>query len=245
MMNVDDEIVVGDSGEGVAAAVGVDGGVHEGTNEIGPVGAAAVDGKGRSRATGGSVETAGADKVISEGGIAKTTVGVLLVALKPELVDEAKYYGIDDTENLKVAKLREALVVMSLKSTISSASVVAAVPTEGFWLEALNKYAQGVNHSATASVLASTPIRQSRSILMAVLDDEDSVDAIMSAVLGAERSRALLLGRGSQDVEQSRLQFSVRLRDAEQPRLQLRSGSVSGKRFFGGTSAADKEASAG
>jgi len=80
---------------------------------------------------------------------------------------------------------------------------------------------------------------------MAVLDDEDSVDAIMPAVLGAERSRALLLGRGSQDVEQSRLQFSVRSRDAEQPRLQLRSGSVSGKRFFGGTSAADKEASAG
>jgi hypothetical protein len=45
-------------------------------------------------------------------------------------------------------------------------------------------------------------------------------------------------------VVQSRLQFSVRSRDAEQPRLQLRSGSVSGQRFFSGTSAADEEASA-
>ena len=215
MKNVDDEIVVGDSGEGVAAAVGRDGGVLEGTNDIGPVGAAAVDGGGRSRATGGSDETAGADEVISEGGIEKMTVGKLLVALKPELVDEAMlFYGIVDPVNLKVAELREALVVMSVKSEVSSASV----PTEGSWLEALNKYAQGVNHSATASVLGCTPTRQSRSILMAVLDDEDSADAIMSAVLGGSR-------------------------DAEQSRLQLRSESVSGLRFFGGTSAADEEAS--
>ena len=120
MKNADDGIVVGDSGEGVAVAVGVDGGVPEGTNESGSVGAAAVDGGGRSRATGGSDETAGVDTVISEGGIAKMAVGKLLVALKPELVDEARsfYGGIVDPENMKVAELREALVVMSVKSEV-------------------------------------------------------------------------------------------------------------------------------
>jgi hypothetical protein len=129
----------------------VDGGVLEGANDIGPVGAAAVDGGARFKATGGSDETAGADEVIGKGGIAKITdggsgaeadvknvaagggVAMSLVDIvsdktkRPELEAEARRIGIPGAKEIPTkGDLVAAIVNARSNERIETAAAVSA-----------------------------------------------------------------------------------------------------------------------
>jgi hypothetical protein len=122
-MNVDDKIVVGDSGEGIAE---VGGGTDEGANGVYP----------GTNVVGSNGAAAAVIAVVTQGMLLKE----ILIALRPALVAGAWSSDIGSLDILAVIELREALVEALLLRKKTGSPYVGRFRRRGLVLSRILRY---------------------------------------------------------------------------------------------------------